>query len=207
VSDAGGWLDAAARVSRRLLRSPRFRRDVEIVRDHVDADEAPPLVRTLIWTDPGLALSLVGAAPAAINAAVEAMAEVVTQVEGLPRPAVREFTVDTLERIRARTLGNAAGRALALALQLDADGPLWREALRGFCSAVADRDLLPLISRRADAIADELEQAVARDPDRVIEVCEELDRVLRAHPDLVRDAIRPLYLTFWEAIEVEEDPE
>lgn len=198
-----GWLDLGDRVARRLLDSPRFRRDVEIVRDHVDPDEAPGLVRTLIWTDPGLTLSLVGAAPRVINTLIEALRETVVQVEGLPAPAVREFLDETLPRVRARALGETAGRALLLAARVDHRGALWREFGRGFADALrgSGGEARAHVVAHLDRAAAHLEQAVQDDPDVVLDACEDLDRLLHDHPDLVTRVLRPLHLTYWEALD------
>jgi len=202
----GGWLDLGARVAGRLLKSPRFRRDAEIVRDHVDPDEAPGLVRTLMWTDPGLSLSLVAAAPAVLNAGIESLREVVVQLEGMPRPAIKEFLDDTVPRVRARALGEAAGRSLLLAARIDHRCGLWREFGRGFADAVsgASGELREHVVSRLDEAAGDLERTVRDNPDTVLEICEDLDRLVRRHPDLVEQLVRPLHLTFWDAVEAAE---
>lgn len=202
----GGWFDLGARVAGRLLKSPRFRRDVEIVRDHVDPDEAPGLVRTLLWTDPGLSLSLVTAAPAVLNAGIEALREVVVQLEGMPRPAIKEFLDETVPRVRARALGEAAGRSVLLAARIDHHSGLWKEFGRGFADALSEArgEVREHVVSRLDEAASDLERAVAENPDTVLEICEDLDRLVCRHPDLVEQLIRPLRLTFWDAVEAAE---
>jgi len=203
---AGGWLDLGARVVRTAIGSNRYRRAIEIARDHLDPDEARGLVRALIWTDSGLSLSLVAASPAALNAGIEALRELVVQLEGMPRPAIREFLAETVPRVRARALGEAVGRSVLLAARIDHRSGLWREFGRGFADAVAGGrgEIRAAVVSRLDEAADSLERAARDDPDAVLEVCEEVDGFVRRHPDLVEHVIRPLHLTFWDAVESAE---
>jgi len=82
---------AGARLMREVIRTPAF---LEIIKTNMvalDPEGARLAVRTVLWEDPELTLSLAGTAPEAINYLVEAVLELGRQLEQFPAPLLDAF--------------------------------------------------------------------------------------------------------------------
>ncbi|MHA1570120.1 MAG: hypothetical protein ACTSXZ_11680, partial [Alphaproteobacteria bacterium] len=75
---------AGARILREVLRTPAFRDIIKLNLAATKPEAARELVRTLIWEDPNLSLSLAAASPQTINALVEALLELGRQLGRFP---------------------------------------------------------------------------------------------------------------------------
>jgi hypothetical protein len=76
---------------REVIRTPAF---LEIIKTNMvalDPEGARLAVRTVLWEDPELTLSLAGTAPEAINYLVEAVLELGRQLEQFPAPLLDAF--------------------------------------------------------------------------------------------------------------------
>jgi hypothetical protein len=86
-----GIFDLINRIARVLLNKPGFKANLALLLNHIDPDSVPDLVRTLIWEDVGVALSLADAVPKIANALIKAAEEAVTQVnDHFPPEFLRE---------------------------------------------------------------------------------------------------------------------
>ncbi|MFH2005876.1 MAG: hypothetical protein ABI333_04725 [bacterium] len=208
-----GWIDAAARIARTLLRSPRFKARVKIIVNHIDPDSTPELVRTLLWTDPEVALSLLGAAPHVANAAIGALGELTRQLQTLPPTLAREVLADLASAVNTRGFGEAVGRLVALGLSWRVERPTADCAAHssfceGFVAALRETGKLPedrgvawLVVDHLDRCASRLEREVKTDPEAVAILAEGLRKVLADHPDLVREVLQPLLRPLQDALE------
>jgi len=155
-----GWIEAASRLLRVALQSPRARGGLRTVLGYLDPDHAPELVRTALSTDPELPHAVLGALPDAANIVIEVVAALVREACGRPAALVREAVDQLKARVRVRTLGQATGAVLARVVAL---GQIESEALRaGPANAtsellVSDRGMpahcAPATGRRAPSLA------------------------------------------------------
>ncbi len=109
-----GSIDAADRVMRELLRTPRFKNGVKVLLNSLDPKSAPGLVRTLMWEDAELFLDVVGVAPDVLNALLLGSREAIVQAENYPKPVLADFISQMLDKFDAEELGSTIGKAAAL---------------------------------------------------------------------------------------------
>jgi hypothetical protein len=79
------------RLMREMMRTPAMKELVLLQLKDIDPDSAPGLVRTMLWEDPGVSLSLFGALPDTVNWLLEFLLELGRQFNGLPEPLLRDF--------------------------------------------------------------------------------------------------------------------
>lgn len=79
------------RLLREVLRTPPMKELILLQLKDIDPDSAPGLVSTLLWEDPGVSLSLIGALPDFVNWLVEFLLELGRQFGGLPEPLLKDF--------------------------------------------------------------------------------------------------------------------
>lgn len=188
-----GWLGAAARVTRVLLADPRVRRDIDTAFRHVDPDEAPALVRAVVWTDPGVTATALAVLPAVLNAGIESVRELGDQARRLP-PALVHATADQLlSRLRFRRAGEATGHALALWvgwLRSRGSGPEdgWSAFAKGVADALREAGVDPAEALEVplECMAARADRAVRHNPEAVARATETVRRVLQRHPDLAK---------------------
>ena len=201
VDDRPGWLDAATRVLKQLLRSPRFKADVRSILNQIDPGYAAPLVKTAVWTDPSISMAALAAVPKAANALIRGAAELVDQSERFPPALLANFLRDTLGQVELRTLGRVAGRVTGLSLKLAVEQQDWpalaREYTTGFASALPPDALADSVVQAA-ALA---ERVVAEHPDWIRAGVDMVERILEKHPALVDDVLAPLLTPVLAAVE------
>ena len=104
-----GIIDATNRIMRVLLKSPAFKSNVRSVLNSIDPDNARELARTIIWEDPELTLSLIGAVPSLANSIIRFLDEVILQVREKFSPELihdflgaimRDVDRETIKRIK-----------------------------------------------------------------------------------------------------------
>ena len=78
-------------VLREILRTPAFKEVILLLMKDVNADTAPGLVKTILWEDPGISMSLFGAFPDMINWLLEFLLETGRQLNGLPEPLLKDI--------------------------------------------------------------------------------------------------------------------
>jgi hypothetical protein len=108
------------RLMREMMRTPAMKELLLLQLKDVNPDNAPGLVRTMLWEDPGVSLSLFGALPDTVNWLLEFLLELGRQFSGLPEPLLRDFLgrigegID-LERLKElpAVYGQLLGRLLA----------------------------------------------------------------------------------------------
>lgn len=110
-----GPVDAAGRVLRELIRTPRFKDSVKAVLAEMDPENAAALVRILFWEDPEFSLGLAGSVPEMANTGIEAARETGAQLARLPPGLLSGFLAEITRRVNARSLGETLGYAAAVA--------------------------------------------------------------------------------------------
>jgi hypothetical protein len=114
-----GLVDAADRILRELIRTPKFKESAIIILNSIDPPAARGLVRTLFWQDPGLLLSIMGSLPSLINVASEALAEVANQMNTMPPLLLRDFLNRIFAGVDGAAAGEAAGGLVGMILSLE----------------------------------------------------------------------------------------
>lgn len=111
----------AERILREVLDTPALKELALIQLKGIRPESAAGLARALLWGDPALSMSLVGALPRAVNWLSEFLLELGRQLDSLPEPLLADLAraaasgIDA-ERLRllARTYLSLAGKALAI---------------------------------------------------------------------------------------------
>ena len=193
-----GLVDAADRILRELIRTPKFKESIIIVLNSIDPPAARSLVRTLFWQDPGLLMSLMGSLPALINVGSEALAEVAAQMNTMPMPLLQDFLNRVVAGINGTAAGEAAGGMVSMLLSLDLankDSGLKRSfaALgddfgRAYTEAVGEAALTARLDTWMAGVA-----AKARDKDSATHAfIQAAGKALKNNPDFVKHVIKPL---------------
>jgi len=95
-----GIIDGANRILKVLLKRPVVKNNIRAVLGNIDSDNARELARTILWEDPEIVLSLMGAVPALANVLVRFLDEVIFQVrEKFPPELLREFIGAVLQDV------------------------------------------------------------------------------------------------------------
>lgn len=137
ASDPKGVLATAERALLRALRRPRTRESLRVLLRGLDPENARAVVRTALWTEPELFLSLLGSLPRAANAAIYAADELLAQLaEKLSPDLRRELVGSLLADVDHAALARVIGRARALHGEL---APLLDETWRSVQAAI-DRE-------------------------------------------------------------------
>ena len=108
--DAGG---AGARVLREVMRTPAFMSIIKMNIASLDPENAALLVRTMLWEDSELSLSMVALAPDMVNYVVEAVLELARQLDHFPAPLLDAFLDELaggIDTDRMREVPAAYGR-------------------------------------------------------------------------------------------------
>ncbi len=79
------------RIAREIIATPVLKELILMRMKDIDAETAPGLVRTLLWGDPGISMSLFGALPDAVNWLLEMLLELGRQLNGLPEPLLKDM--------------------------------------------------------------------------------------------------------------------
>ena len=95
-----GIIDGANRILKVLLKRPVVKDNIRAVLGSIDSDNTRELARTILWEDPEIVLSLMGAVPALANVLVRFLDEVIFKVrEKFPPELLREFIGTVLQDV------------------------------------------------------------------------------------------------------------
>lgn len=121
-----------SRILRELLRTPRFKKSVNVILGELDPENGALLVRTLFREDPGFFLGMLAAAPDLANAVVSALVELTAQLGAFPPGLLTSFAALAIENLDSEGLGKAvAGFTRLLGEVRDSGGQEFSEALAG----------------------------------------------------------------------------
>jgi len=86
-----GVFELLNRVFKVMLNKPGFKTQVALLLNHIDPDSVPDLIRTLIWEDVGVVLSVADALPKIANSCIKVADETLKQVnDHFPPEFLRE---------------------------------------------------------------------------------------------------------------------
>jgi hypothetical protein len=112
------------RVLTEILRTPALKELIILLMKDIDADTAPGLIKTVLWGEAGVSLSLFGAFPDMANWLLELLLELGRQLNGLPAPLLQDFLVQVglgIDKARLKQFPEVYGR-LAKRLLIGAEG-------------------------------------------------------------------------------------
>jgi hypothetical protein len=199
-ADRPGWLDEATQRLRPLLRSARFKAGLRRLLARIDPAYAPELVRTAVWTDPSLVLSLLQALPRAANALLLTGRGLCEQAEKLAPALQAAFLRDLLGRIELGVAGELAGRSTRLSLALATEQQDWPALARAYSAGFARALDAEALAAALAAAAPVLERMVADHEDWIQAGSRALRQVLADHPRLVDRGLAPLLRPLLEAV-------
>lgn len=126
-----GLLRGLDRALRRSLTTPRTKDAIRLVLGRLDPENARSLVRSALWTEPELPLSLLGSVPVVCNALIAAADEALAQLEEKLTPALRrELARSLIEDLDVVTFRRVVRRVERLRRELSPLLDELREALR-----------------------------------------------------------------------------
>jgi hypothetical protein len=79
------------RILREVIATPALKELILLQMKDIKAETAPGVVKTLLWGDPGISMSLFGALPDAVNWLLELLLELGRQLNGLPEPLLKDI--------------------------------------------------------------------------------------------------------------------
>jgi hypothetical protein len=79
------------RLLKEVLQTPALKELIILAMKDIKAETAPGLVKTLLWEDPGISMSLFGALPDTINWLLEFLLELGRQLNDLPEPLLKDI--------------------------------------------------------------------------------------------------------------------
>jgi len=112
------------RVLTEILRTPDLKELIILLMKDIDADKAPGLIKTALWGEAGVSLSLFGAFPDMANWLLELLLELGRQLNGLPAPLLQDFLVQVgsgIDQARLKQFPEVYG-SLAKRILIGADG-------------------------------------------------------------------------------------
>jgi hypothetical protein len=219
---ARGPIEGVRRILRELLRTPRFKESVRIILRELDPENAALLVRTLMWEDPEFTLSLLGAAPAFLNAAIVGAGELVSQSSTFSPGVLTGFIAGVIGQLDGRAMGRAAGQALALSASLSAmrdeavdaaSARFWQEVGAGITESLpagteagegASRLMLDTLMPMLGSAVSRLGAQAVRDGSEARRLVKGLAEGMRAvaseNPEFMREVVIPLVEAGREAL-------
>ncbi len=143
-----GWFELGGRVARALLSSPRFRARLQRALDGVDPAGAVELVRSLLWTDPEVPMSVLGTAPRLANAGILALGTAAAELSWVSRDMAAKVAADLWDEV-----------------QLDELEDTWELCLERFFDLSPSEAGFKLASGALALLLGALERELERDPD------------------------------------------
>lgn len=79
------------RILKEVIATPAMKELILLTLKDIKAETAPGLIKTLLWGDPGISMSLFGALPDAVNWLLELLLELGRQLNALPEPLLADI--------------------------------------------------------------------------------------------------------------------
>jgi len=215
-----GLLEGSARVLREVLRTPRVRATLGVLRSELDPEHAPLVVGALM-EDQASFLDGLATTPKVANAVIAGAGELAARLGQMPPEMLRAVARRLAAEVDTEGAGVAAGAALALSssLAFDGDGP--RPAAERFVAGlrsglqsagadpgeVAERAARWIVRGTTEVasvfVAGDAEEGSP--PSRAVAaLAEEIRRAGRNHPHLVAQVVRPIVAALRDLSEVED---
>jgi len=208
-----GPIEGTSRVVRELLRTQRFKKTINILIRELDPENAGLLVRTLIWEDPELFMSVLGAAPELANAVSNAVLELSRQLSNFPMGLLASYLSMMMDNFDAKTLGKGVREMMQLLGDVrDAGGQELLDSLTGLvkrfamgmsgapptagATAVPTDALVAALLPALGATAATLGREAAREGSEtnlaVRKLADGIRQVASENPDFMKEVVSPL---------------
>ncbi len=79
------------RLLKEVIATPALKELILLQMKDIKPETAPGLIKTLLWGDPGISMSLFGALPDMVNWLLELLLELGRQLNGLPEPLLKDI--------------------------------------------------------------------------------------------------------------------
>jgi hypothetical protein len=125
------------RLLREVIATPALKELIILQIKDIKPETAPGVIKTLLWGDPGISMSLFGALPDAVNWLLELLLELGRQLNDLPEPMLKDILSQVgsgIDAERLRQFPDVYGQ-LARRL-LIGEGKTPEEARAGFIAAL-----------------------------------------------------------------------
>jgi hypothetical protein len=220
-----GPFEGSSRVLRELLRTPSFKKSVNLVLNDLDPENAGLLAQTLVWQDVEFFLSLFSSLPILLNILVRFLVELLRQLGNFTPELISSFMASIIDDLEADSLGAGVGLTLMLLLDMGATdsedlkaaapnfvqrfsrglaGALEGEAAEGQSagSLMVDK-VVPVLSNMASKMG---ESAASKDSQMsalVTSVTNGIDKVASENPQFIQSVVNPLVDSWRRAVEGE----
>jgi hypothetical protein len=126
------------RMLRELIKSPKFKASLKVLTGNIDPDNAGGMVKTIVWEDVETSLGTVSALPAVIKYLVQAMRELVAQLNAFPTPILVAFLSQVVEDVDFKAMEYTVSEFKALVEKLHPVVESLKEASSGITGQVAE---------------------------------------------------------------------
>jgi hypothetical protein len=175
TGSAEGQAGLGARVLREIIRTPAFLQIIKMHARDFDPESAREVVRTFLWEDADLSLSLVGTLPELVNYLSALVLELGRQMNNFPGGLLDQYVSQAVTEIDLETFKEYP----------EVFGPLLENMRFGEAAAVA-------VGKTVNTLADTVTRTAARNPDFLKDILGQVDAraLLRATLAVVRSAVR-----------------
>lgn len=111
IREQNGPIGAAAKISRELVNTPMFKKQIQLILNELDPENIPSLIHTLIWEDPDFFLQMIGTSSAIVNILIEVSCELMRNISQFQAPVLIETISSVAKRIDMKTVGEGMGIA------------------------------------------------------------------------------------------------
>jgi hypothetical protein len=175
TGNSEGQAGLGARVLREIIRTPAFLQIIKLHARDFDPESAREVVRTFLWEDADLSLSLVGTLPELVNYLSALVLELGRQMNNFPGGLLDQYVSQAVTEIDLETFKEYP----------EVFGPLLENMRFGEAAAVA-------VGKTVNTLADTVTRTAARNPDFMKDILGQVDgrALLRATLAVVRSAVR-----------------
>jgi hypothetical protein len=223
-----GPVEGTSRILRELLRTPAFKKAVNVVLSDLDPENAGLLAQALVWEDVGFFLSTMSSLPSALNVFIKFAEELVRQLGFFPPDLISSFVAAIIDGLDAEALGEGAGLLVMLLLEMRATenaelkeaGPKFVESLsRGMArtldtgagegrsaGALLVEKLVPVLSDMASRAGETAAQKGSRTNELVKNISEGIQKVSSDNPQFMDSVVSPLLESWRKAVKSPAKP-
>jgi hypothetical protein len=209
-----GPVEGTSRILRELLRTPSFKKSINVVLSDLDPENARLLAQVLVWEDVEFFLSLVNSLPVLLNVLVELLVELVRQLDNFPDELISGFVAGIIDGLDADGLGKGLGLAVMLLLKMGATenvelkeaGPeLVKRFSRGLAGALEAETaegqsagallvekLVPTLSSMASHMGESAAQKDSKTNALVESISDGIQKVSSDNPQFMDSVVSPL---------------
>ena len=219
-----GPVEGSSRILRELLRTPSFKKSINVVLSDLDPENTELLVQTLVWEDVEFFLSLFSSLPILLNILARFLVELLRQMGNFTPELVSSFMAGIIDDLEADRLGESVGLTVMLLLEMGATespgfkaagpefikrfgqglaGALEGEAAEGQSGGtlLVDR-LVPVLSNMASSAGESAAQKDSRTSALVGSISEGIRKVSSENPEFMNSVVSPLLESWRKAVKV-----